>query len=417
MKRLFVIVLFLSLGFQMISSGQALAAKKRASADVETDKTSVLRVPKDFETIAFAMAEAKRGDTILVSPGRYNENIVMKDGVSLISEEYGRAIIGSTDAPYDEPIIRGDDSIVVQGFYFDGRNDKGVMSRETGILFHWDYKPRYKNAEISNNIFETKKSGIYIWTQCLDFTIKNNTFGSRNDSLYAGPLYGILSEEDSYFDHSRILDNYFKTIHGMYLDGGMQYSTYKGNIFIGLKNKKVGGLVFENKSETYGNVLANNLFILDGVTLGTAVQDYDGENSYINNTIYLNGKMSGNKGLSYRNDSTITRNNIIVSTQPDRDYAIYADYPINNVLSYNLIQGKIRYKNGFPDCEGCIAKDPNFVNPETGDFHLKPGSAAIDAGDPQDDYSLEPFPHGWRINMGAYGNTPEATRSGRPVIQ
>ena len=48
---------------------------------------------------------------------------------------------------------------------------------------------------------------------------------------------------------------------------------------------------------------------------------------------------------------------------------------------------------------------------------FKPGCAvdrgevapAIDAGDPDSDYSLEPGPNGCRINMGACGGTEEAT--------
>jgi len=46
-----------------------------------------------------------------------------------------------------------------------------------------------------------------------------------------------------------------------------------------------------------------------------------------------------------------------------------------------------------------------------GDYHLLPSSSCIDAGDPASDWSLEPWPNGGRINMGAYGGTPEATRS------
>ncbi|MBS7286305.1 MAG: hypothetical protein KIH06_03495 [Kiritimatiellae bacterium] len=38
-------------------------------------------------------------------------------------------------------------------------------------------------------------------------------------------------------------------------------------------------------------------------------------------------------------------------------------------------------------------------------------SAAIDAGNPQSDYSNEPSPNGKRVNLGVYGNTPYATRS------
>ena len=74
---------------------------------------------------------------------------------------------------------------------------------------------------------------------------------------------------------------------------------------------------------------------------------------------------------------------------------------------------------------GCISTDPLFANPAN-DWHLlsyggrwTPGeifvrdavtSPCIDAGDHQDDYALETQHNGHRINMGAYGNTPQASR-------
>jgi hypothetical protein len=43
-------------------------------------------------------------------------------------------------------------------------------------------------------------------------------------------------------------------------------------------------------------------------------------------------------------------------------------------------------------------------------------SPTIDRGDPTSDYSREPdFPEG-RINMGAYGNTPEAATTNPPPV-
>ena len=69
-----------------------------------------------------------------------------------------------------------------------------------------------------------------------------------------------------------------------------------------------------------------------------------------------------------------------------------------------------------------------YYQPEaSGDYHLRSSagrytsggwivdvasSPAIDAGDPASDYSLETTPNGGRINLGAYGNTAEASRSG-----
>lgn len=40
-------------------------------------------------------------------------------------------------------------------------------------------------------------------------------------------------------------------------------------------------------------------------------------------------------------------------------------------------------------------------------------SPCIDAGDPASEFGLEPTPNGGRINMGAYGNTPQASNSRR----
>lgn len=74
---------------------------------------------------------------------------------------------------------------------------------------------------------------------------------------------------------------------------------------------------------------------------------------------------------------------------------------------------------------------PEDVNDDfwvNGDYHLKSGagrwdanseswyidantSPCIDAGDPNSDWTAELWPHGERINMGAYGGTPEASMS------
>jgi len=51
------------------------------------------------------------------------------------------------------------------------------------------------------------------------------------------------------------------------------------------------------------------------------------------------------------------------------------------------------------------------------DYHLSPYSPCIDAGDPMSDYNFEPEPDGGRINMGAYGNTPEATCKGGIILE
>jgi len=64
--------------------------------------------------------------------------------------------------------------------------------------------------------------------------------------------------------------------------------------------------------------------------------------------------------------------------------------------------------------EGNIESDPCFVG--EGDYHLRPDSPCIDVGDANSSFVLEPEPNGSRINMGAYGNSREATTKGELVL-
>jgi len=81
---------------------------------------------------------------------------------------------------------------------------------------------------------------------------------------------------------------------------------------------------------------------------------------------------------------------------------------------------------------GNVVADPLFADAVANDYHLRStagrfdplanggvgafvidaeDSRAIDAGDPAADFSVEPFPNGGRANLGAYGNTAEASKS------
>ena len=121
---------------------------------------------------------------------------------------------------------------------------------------------------------------------------------------------------------------------------------------------------------------------------------------------------------------------------------LYADS--NTVISDSIIWGNSPEQLFGHDCNkvsfcdiadntcssgiGNISIDPYFADPGNGDYHLKSQvgrwdtvscswvqdgvtSSCIDAGDPISDWTAELWPHGKRINMGAYGGTPEASMS------
>lgn len=96
--------------------------------------------------------------------------------------------------------------------------------------------------------------------------------------------------------------------------------------------------------------------------------------------------------------------------------------------NYRTVVGAGSYGNVLTEGSGNISGNPMFANSAARDYHLQSiggryspalnfwetdpvHSPAIDAGDPASSYSLESSPNGGRINMGAYGNTPEASRS------
>ena len=95
-------------------------------------------------------------------------------------------------------------------------------------------------------------------------------------------------------------------------------------------------------------------------------------------------------------------------------------------ITYSCLYGTAKDDSLSDYGTGCIAKDPCFADAASGDFHLKSAagrwngatwvkdtvtSPCIDAGEASAAYANEPSPNGNRANMGAYGNTTEASKS------
>lgn len=139
-------------------------------------------------------------------------------------------------------------------------------------------------------------------------------------------------------------------------------------------------------------------------------------------------------GAIYMNNGTITiKNSIFWDNQtgqdPDDGDTIYQKAGTLNI-SYSCMDGTntprlVSAGGTLALTDGVITNNPLFAVEYT-DVHLKSRggrwdgaswvtgdvtSPCIDAGDPASGFSLEPSPNGGRINMGAYGNTAEASIS------
>ena len=123
-------------------------------------------------------------------------------------------------------------------------------------------------------------------------------------------------------------------------------------------------------------------------------------------------------------DSVIVRNNIFAvppSRVPNATASAIVDYNFYVGLTLADVRGPVFDRHS-------LAGDPRFVDPAGGDYHLQSitgsfdpitqtfvptgnHSPAIDAGDPTTVYGNEPAPNGGYVNLGAYGNTSEASLS------
>jgi len=155
------------------------------------------------------------------------------------------------------------------------------------------------------------------------------------------------------------------------------------------------------KSCLYNNVIYRNK--KDGLFLKENIDTYEID---LRNNIIV-----GNSGWGIRASAEKSKKKGLLTSK------------YNNV--WNNAKGA--YEGIAPDANS-ISTDPLFADPSASDFHLKSkagrwspklrkwvqddiSSPCIDAGDPTSSFSDEPLPNGGRVNMGAYGNTAEASKS------
>ncbi len=141
--------------------------------------------------------------------------------------------------------------------------------------------------------------------------------------------------------------------------------------------------------------------------------DYDSNMSIANCTIVGNK----NSGINLNKSVPMVANSILWGNSPKQITGTRG----TAVVTYSDVQG------GWPS-PGNINVDPCFADASKSDYHLLSAagrweprqkywvydantSFCIDAGDPNSNWTGELWPHGKRINMGAYGGTAEASMS------
>ena len=397
-----------------------LAVQYSASADTLTVGHVQRGKPGcDYSSIQAAIKAASNGDTVLVTRGLYHENLTINGKTITLASNY----INSND---EDDILQtvvdggGTGSIleisnvatdtVVTGLTLQNGSD-GIFPHSKFTLVHCritgcddgiDYESG-SGGICMHNVFEYNNDDAIDLDQDVDIEIANNIIRYNRDD-------GIEIRLQPYTG-STLTNNIHDNIIIGNGEDGIQIIDYAG-----LSDRV---LYIKN------NIIADSNEVGIGcMDNGDTSEDYRAASipepiHVINNTFYNN--LYGITG----GDNMVVKNNIFAET----DLIALKEVDGSSSITYNAFwQNGTDFSDTSPGVVNYINIDPLFSDAADGDYHLQSQagrwdpnlndwvvdvntSPCIDAGDPNSDWTGESWPHGSRINLGAYGGTPQASMS------
>jgi hypothetical protein len=391
---------------------------------VSVATTPTIHVPGDQPTIQAAINAATTGYTVLVAPGTYTENINFLGKAITVTSANGPATTIIDGGAIDTVVTfkSGETAqSVLNGFtitngFSQFTSPSGNFASGGGIFV--------SNASptITSNIITKNKGcdgdGISI-TQGSPL-IQGNTITLNVQAACSGGNggggIGILGASTSQILGNTIANNInFASGGGISMNGAgtplIQNNTISGNS----GGNSGGGIAMINSSAPQ---IIQNVIIANQASQGGGVfWEVPAESPGIfllNNTILDNNASEGSEIDAGVFAGQALENNIIVGQSGTA--AVYCAN-INNVVPPVFTTNDVFNSNGSAYGSSCgtatgtggnISVDPLFVNPSAGNFHLQPGSPAINAGTtgvaqlPATDFAGNSRIVGTTIDLGAY---------------
>ena len=302
-------------------------------------------------------------------------------------------------------------------------------------------------AKITSNTVSGNDIGIYANGYNLQFPIRvsnNEVFGNDREGIYAS--YNVLVNGNTVYRHQGS-DHY--GIHVTYDASAMynevydnEYGIYAGDKYYSRSATVVGNNVYGNTTgimTSYKSIISQNKIYSNTIGIDSQNQ-VDNTGTISNNVIYANSDYGivinrSRDGLKIVNNTIVQSEGNALKLQTSSSNVAL----LNNIFDvnegycleinsnsftgfssdYNIMHGNTAiwgetkiddladwyYELGFD--RHSYNSDPLF----TENYHVSADSVAVDHGAPTDSPVLEMYPNGSRVNIGAYGNTFEATLS------
>src|SRR5882757_8143279 len=379
-----------------------------------TRAQTAIMVPGVQSTVQAGINAANNGDTVLVGPGTYVENINF-NGKAITLTSSGGPLVTILDGGANGTVVTFNNnettSATLSGFTIRNGLQNGQFGG--GILI------AAASPTISNNIITGNHAavGIGMYINGGSPVIRNNTI-TGNNQLGAGDggaggggilVAGSSSTPGSPQIVNNIITNNSVAFGGV--GGGISVFYYsspliQGNLIRGNSAYNGGGgisLQSYNSPLVLQNVIVNNITLGGGSGGGMYVSPSNLPVTIVDNTIAGNNATDGTSGIfttGFAQYATFT-NNIVVAHAGQNAITCNTTYSsISPVFSYNDSYSAGGGAWSGP-CDtssnpGNISADPLFLSAPNNDFHLALGSPAIDAGNnaaaglPSTDYDNNP---------------------------
>ncbi|WP_209683122.1 right-handed parallel beta-helix repeat-containing protein [Methanohalophilus levihalophilus] len=237
---------------------------------------------KIYSTIQEAVINASKGDTLLVYPGTYVENIYIDKELTIIANSDYPSDVIIQAARMDEHILHiKADGVTISGFII--KDSKGP--EKTGI-----YLDSVENCNISHNVLSDNQNGVGLLSSSGNILIDNSINSSHwvgiylersHDNLLANNSIVLNGRDGVDFEASNnnLLKN--NTIN-LNKQNGISLISSNGNT---ISNNKINsnnqfGLLLEESSN---NTLSDNS-VLDNIK-GINIEGYAGNHIYGNNIV------------------------------------------------------------------------------------------------------------------------------------
>jgi hypothetical protein len=403
-------------------TASALLAMGFASA-MPASASTILNVPGSYPTIQAGINASANGDTVLVAPGAYFENIDFGGKLITVQSAQGPSVTtidGSNLAPVVNFSTNETAAALIQGFTLQHGNATGAFGYEGAGVHINGASPTVAGNVITANTSCADGTGISIAfasPTIRDNTITGNAKQAGCSGQNGGGIY-VRGAAGAQIIHNSITNNTSDFGGGISLFAAGAPNLLNNTISGNSANYGGGGVYIANQSTAtiVQNVITGNTSTGSGGGLYLLASSGSGSPLFVNNTVSGNAGAESGFYITGFESQVQLFNNIITAASSlpavlcDKTYSSTPPVFDHNDLFNSAGPAASGSCAAVVGTAGNTLADPKFA--AAGDYHLQSSSPAIDAGNngapslPSTDLDGKPRISGVAVDQGVYEFQP-----------